>query len=147
MSGWARYLVLTAKAKTGFGPGIVIGGILAAALSVGALVFFTVALFFLLENSFGPVQSALLMSGGFLVLAIVAGVATVIARRRAMNRAQAALAARAKTAMFDSSMLTLGLEIGRTIGWRRFVPIAAVALIAAALAKEWAGRGKTEDDE
>ena len=147
MSGWARYLALTAKAKTGVSPGILIGVILAAALLVGALVFFIVALFFLLEDYFGPLQSALLMSGAFLVLAIIAAVATITARRRAMVRAQQALAARAKTAMLDSSVLTLGLEIGRTIGWRRLVPIAAVAILAAAFAKDWAGRGKTEETE
>jgi|SoimicMinimDraft_3_1059731.scaffolds.fasta_scaffold93494_1 hypothetical protein len=147
MSGWVRYLTLTAKAKTGIGPGILIGGILAAALAVAALVVLCVALFLFLENHFSPVQSALIMSGAFALLAIVAAVATIIARRNAMEHAQQALDARAKTAMFDSSMLTLGMQIGRTIGWKRLVPVAAVAILAVTLAKEWVGRGKTEDEE
>ena len=87
------------------------------------------------------------MSGAFALLAIVAAVATIIARRNAMEHAQQALDARAKTAMFDSSMLTLGMQIGRTIGWKRLVPVAAVAILAVTLAKEWVGRGKTEDEE
>jgi hypothetical protein len=147
MSGLARYLVLTAKAKTGFSPGILIGVIVAAAFAVAALVFFCVAMFVLLEDYFGPLEAALLMSGAFLVFAIIAGVATVSARRRAMERAQQALAARGTSALFDSSVLTLGLQIGRTIGWRRLLPIAAVGVIAAVLAREWAARGKTEDEE
>jgi len=147
MSGWVRYLALTAKSKTGFGPGILIGIILAAALAVAALVFFSVAMFILLEDHFGPLQGALIMSGAFFVLAISAAALTISARRRAMERARQALAARGASALFDTSMLPLGLEIGRMIGWRRLLPVAAVALIAAALAKEWAGRAKTEDEE
>jgi type VI protein secretion system component VasK len=146
MSGWVRYLALTAKSKTGFGPGILIGIILAAALSVAALVFFCVAMFVLLEDHFGPLQGALIMSGVFFLLAVIAAITTIIARRRAMEHARQALAARGTSALFDTSMLPLGLQIGRMIGWRRLLPIAAVALIAAMLAKEWAGRGKTEDD-
>ena len=45
--------------------------------------------------------------------------------------------------------LTLGLKVGQILGWRRLAPIAAVALIAASLAREWGRRGKpaeTEDD-
>ena len=147
MSGWVRYLALTAKAKTGFGAGILIGIIIAAAFSVATLVFSSVAMFFLLEDYFGQLQSALLMSGVFFVLSIIAVGVTISARRRAMERARQALAARGTSTLFDTSMLPLGLEIGRMIGWRRLLPIAAVALIAAALAKEWAGRGKTEGEE
>ena len=36
---------------------------------------------------------------------------------------------------------------GAKAGLRRLMPTAAVALIAAALAKEWARRGKTEETE
>jgi hypothetical protein len=103
-------------------------------------------LFLFLENHFSPVQSALIRA----VLCPARDrcrVATIIARRNAMEHAQQALDARAKTAMFDSSMLTLGMQIGRTIGWKRLVPVAAVAILAVAVAKEWAGRGKTEDEE
>jgi type VI protein secretion system component VasK len=146
MSGWVRYLALTAKAKTGFGPGILIGIILAVVLSVATLIFFSVAMFFLLGAYFRPLHSALIMSGVFFVLAIIAAVVTISARRRAMERARLALAERAKSTMFDASMLPLGLEIGRMIGWRRLLPVAAVALIAAVLAKEWGRGGKTDDE-
>jgi membrane protein implicated in regulation of membrane protease activity len=147
MSGLVRYLTLTAKAKTGFGPGILAGAIIAAALAIVAIVFFIVAMFFLLEAYVGPLQSALFMGGGFLLLAIIAAVVTISARRRAMERAEQALAARAKTTLFDSSVLTLGIQIGRIIGWRRLVPVAAVAVLAAAVAREWSRRNKTEDDD
>ena len=147
MSGWVRYLALTAKSKTGFGRGILVGIVIAAVLSVATLVFFSVAMFFLLADYVGPLRSALIMSGVFFMLAIIAAWVTISARRRAMERARQALAARGTSALFDSSMLTLGLEVGRTIGWKRLVPVAAVAILAVTLAKEWTGRGKTEDEE
>jgi ascorbate-specific PTS system EIIC-type component UlaA len=147
MSGWVRYLALTAKSKIGFGRGILVGIVIAAVLSVATLVFFSVAMFFLLADYVGPLRSALIMSGVFFVLAIIAAWVTISARRRAMERARQALTARGTSALFDSSMLTLGLEVGRTIGWKRLVPVAAVAILAVTLAKEWAGRGKTEDEE
>ena len=34
----------------------------------------------------------------------------------------------------------------RTIGWRRIVPIAAIAMIAAGVAREWAKRGTPKVD-
>ena len=141
MSGWARYLALTAKAKTGVSPGIHIGAALAAAFLVATLVFVSLALFVLLAEYVGPLRSALIMSGGFLVLAIIAAVATVSARRRAMARAQQALAAQAASL----ETLTLGLKVGQILGWRRLAPIAAVALIAASLAREWGRRGKPDE--
>jgi hypothetical protein len=48
--------------------------------------------------------------------------------------------------LFDSSALSLGLQIGRTIGWQRLVPIAAVAVVAAGIAREWS-RHKAREDQ
>jgi hypothetical protein len=64
-----------------------------------------------------------------------------------MERAQQALAARSTNAMFDTSVLTLGLQVGRTVGWRRLIPIAAITVVAAGVAREWAKRSAPKDDD
>jgi ABC-type tungstate transport system substrate-binding protein len=145
MSGWVRYLVLTAKAKTGFSPQILILMVVGAAMGVAAFVLLNVTIFFLLSERFGPLWTSAGMTLGYLLLCVICIVAAIKSRRNAMENAQQALAARTTHAMFDTSALSLGLEIGRTIGWRRLVPIAAITLIAAGVAKEW-GRRKAPKD-
>jgi hypothetical protein len=39
--------------------------------------------------------------------------------------------------------MAVGLEIARAIGWRRIVPLAAIGVLAATLAREWGGREKS----
>jgi hypothetical protein len=146
MGNWGHYLVLQAKSKTGLSPAILILGVLAGVTMVAALVLFCVAAFFLLVPWLGPLWTAVAMVGFFLLLSIIFAVAAIQSRKRAMERAQAALAARSTHALFDSSTLALGLQLGRTIGWKRLIPLAAVALIAMGVAKEWAARKAPDDD-
>jgi len=145
MSGWVRYLELTAKAKTGFSPTLLILLGVAAALGLAATVLLIVTVFIFCSEQFGPLRTGIGMTLTFLVLCLGCVFAAIRARRKTMEEAQAATAARSTRAMFDTSVLSLGLEIGRTIGWRRLVPIVAVALIAAGVAKEWARRSAPKD--
>jgi divalent metal cation (Fe/Co/Zn/Cd) transporter len=147
MSGLVRYLVLTAKAKTGVSPGIIILLVVGAAMGLAASVLLIVTIFIFLSERFGPLWTSVGMTLTFLLLCIICLVAALKARRNAMERAQQALAARSTHAMFDTSVLALGLEVGRTIGWRRLVPIAAVTVIAAGVAREWAKRSAPKDHE
>jgi hypothetical protein len=39
--------------------------------------------------------------------------------------------------------MAVGLEIARAIGWRRIVPLAAIGVLAATLAREWGAREKS----
>jgi hypothetical protein len=147
MSGVVRYLVLTAKAKTGVSSGILILLVVGGAMGLATIVLLIVTIFVLLSERFGPLWTSAGMTLTFLLLCIICIVAALKARRNAMERAQQALAARSTQAMFDSSVLALGLEVGRTIGWRRLVPIAAITVIAAGVAREWAKRSAPKDDD
>lgn len=147
MGTLVRYLTLTAKAKTGFSPKILILVALAAATGVATFVLLCVTAFFLLAPLLGELWASVALLVFFLLLSIIFIVAAIQVRKTAMARAQAALAARTSHGLFDTSILTLGLEIGRTIGWRRLIPIAAVTLIAAGIAREWAKRESPKDDE
>jgi hypothetical protein len=57
-----------------------------------------------------------------------------------------ALAARSQTPWLDPKYLGVGMQIGRAIGWRRLVPLAAVGILAAGIAKEWIGRNRPADE-
>jgi hypothetical protein len=78
---------------------------------------------------------------------VVALIVCQIAHSRTVEQARIALAARANTPWLDPRMLGVGLQLGRSIGLRRLIPLIGVGLLAAGLAKEWAGSGKPDVDE
>ncbi len=153
MSGWVRYLKLQAKAKTGLGSGVIVWAVIALVGLVTTLVFAIFAAFIWLAERYDPLTAALILAGAFLLLTIIALVACLLAHRRAVTQAKLQLAERKNTPWLDPSHLGIGLQVARAVGWRRLIPLAAVALFAAGMAKEWAGRDKpppqedSEDDE
>ncbi len=141
MGDWLRHITLNAKARTGFGPALVVWFLIAlVALALG-LVFLSVAAFVWLANRTDQVAAGLILAGAFLLIAIVAAFAGWIARLRNIERARRELAARSQAGWLDPKFLAVGLEIGRTLGWRRLMTLAAVGVLAAGLGKEWFGAG------
>ncbi len=144
MGDWAGYLRLMASAKTGVSGNVVAGGAVAVWAALGVLLWLSITLFIwialgLTWNQW--VLAGLVLSGLYFLIALVAGIAGVVARRRTQERAEAALTARkAAAALINPSILTMGLEVGRAIGWRRLISLAGVALLASGLAKEWLAR-------
>ncbi len=55
--------------------------------------------------------------------------------------------ARSSTSWFDPKLVAIGLQIGQAIGWRRLASLAALAVLAAGLTKEWSGRDKSSADD
>jgi type VI protein secretion system component VasK len=139
MGDWLGYLELTAKAKTGVSGNVLIGAVVGAVAALATLIWLSITLFLWVSIRFDDtILAGLVLSAVFFVVALIAMAAVALARRRARQRAEAALAARrAAAALFDPSMLTVGLEIGRTIGWRRIAALAGVALLTSGLIKEW----------
>jgi hypothetical protein len=141
MGDWLRHIALNAKAKTGFGPSLVVWfSVALVALGLG-LVFLCVAAFVWLADRTGTVTAGLILAGVFLLIAIVAAFAGWIARLRNIERARRELAARSHAGWFDPKYLAVGIEIGRTLGWRRIMTLAAVGVLAAGLDKEWFAAG------
>jgi hypothetical protein len=145
-SGWVRYLQLTARARTGLSSGVVIFGVVAALALVVAVVFALFALFIWLAERYSPLTAALVLAGFFLLLAILAGIGSLLAQRRTVAEARLALQARSNSPWLDPKLLPIGLQVARSIGLRRIVPLVAVGVLAAALAKEWFG-GRQDDAE
>jgi hypothetical protein len=146
-SGWVRYLQLTARAKTGLSSGVVIFGGIAAITLVVALGFAIFALFIWLAERYSALTAALVLAGFFLLFAILAGIGSLMAHRRTIAEAKLALQARSSSPWLDPRLLPIGLQIGRTIGLRRIVPMIAVGILAAALAKEWFGGGQDDAED
>ncbi|HEY2229184.1 MAG TPA: phage holin family protein [Xanthobacteraceae bacterium] len=146
MADWLRHITLNAQAKTGFGPQLIVWFLIAlTSLGLG-LVFLCVAAFVWLAHRYDGVTAGLVLAGFFLIVAIIAAFAGLLARRRNRERARLELAARSRAASWlDPKLLAVGLEIGRTIGWRRIVTLAAAALVAAGVAKEWSGDKAPKD--
>jgi hypothetical protein len=146
MSGWLRHLELTFKSKTGLGAGVIAWGLIALLGAAATVVFLIVAGFVALAERYGPLVAALALGGLFLLITVVAVVGCLSSRRQTAAAAQLALAARSQAPWLDPRYLGVGIQIGRAIGWRRLVPLAAVGVLAAGLAKEWIGRSRTAGD-
>jgi hypothetical protein len=140
MDGWLRYLALTAKARTGFSLHIVVWAAIAAIASAATLVFLSLAGFIWLADRYDALLASLLMAGLYLVIGLIAVVCLLQGRRRTIERARLELSARSEGSWLDPRLMVVGLQVGRAIGWRRLASLAAVAILAAGLAKEWMGR-------
>jgi hypothetical protein len=141
MGDWLRHIALNAKARTGFGPQLIVWFLIAAVSLALAVGFLCAAAFVWLAGRYDAVTAGLMLGGVFLSIAIIAAVAGWIARRRNIERARRELAARSHAGWLDPKFLAVGIEIGRTLGWRRLMTLAAAGLLAAGLAKEWYGSG------
>jgi hypothetical protein len=142
MSGWVRHLELIVKSKTGLGSGVFAWGLIAGLGGAVTLGFFIFAAFIALADRYGPLTAALALGGLFLLITIIALICCLSSQRRTVAAAKLALAARSHAPWLDPKLLGAGLQVGRAIGWRRLVPLAAVGVLAAGLTKEWLGRGR-----
>jgi hypothetical protein len=139
MGDWLNYLGLTARAKTGVSGNVLISGVVVAWAVTATLLWLSIALFLVLSERNGPITAAVVLSIIYVVITTVALIATIVARHFARQRAQAALVARNAALVNPTTAITVGLQVARAIGWRRLVTVAAVGVLAASLAKEWAG--------
>jgi hypothetical protein len=155
MGDWLGYLQTAVKAKTGVSGAVVVGAIVAAAAAVATLVWLSVTLFIWIARRYDdPTLAGLALSGLYLLITIIAAISVVVARRINQRRAEEALQAR--KAAFASSflsggiaptLLSAGLNVGQTIGWRRIVMLVGVALLTAGVAREWTAREAAEKSE
>ena len=148
MGGWRRYLELKVEAKTGLSSGLVVWALLAVAFGALTFAFILVTVFVWLSSRFGPLIAALALSGFFLLCAIVALVCCLVLRRRTIERAELALAARRRAALLDPKLLAGAIQVSRAFGWRKVVPVIAVGILAAGIGMQWFRReGDAGSDE
>src|SRR5205085_4281448 len=71
MGGFGRYLMLTAKAKTGLTPAFPILLVAAAIMATATFILLNVVIYIWCAQNFGPLPTAIGMTAAYLVLCIV----------------------------------------------------------------------------
>ena len=102
--------------------------VVALALLVAAG-FLCAAAFVLVLQSYGPVVACLVLAGIFILIAIIAGVIYAVRKRQIEDRARERRA-RAAHLLADPLVLTTGLQLARTIGLKRLIPLLAIGGVA-----------------
>ena len=143
MRGWLRYFALKAQVRTGLSAAVLTCAIIAAVAAAGAAVFLLVALFVWLAELYDGLMAGVVIGCGFALIALVAA---VMIRRRNMERARIELATR-QSSLFDPKLLTVAMQIGQALGWRRLAALVALAVLAAGVSKEWSDRAQASGDD
>lgn len=132
--------------------------VLAAAAGVALLItsgFLTAALFVFVQQREGTVAACLSAAALFFIIALIAAGSYIAHQRKrerllaeARRKAKAAAAAAAPPSIFsDPAMLAIGLQVVRTLGFKRVVPLVAVAgAVAAFFASQRGARNEPEAD-
>src|SRR5215831_137439 len=144
MGGWRRYLELQAQAKSGLSSGLVVWALLAVVFGVLTASFVLLIAFIWLAERYSPLTAAMALAGLFLLATIVAAVSCLWSRRRTIEQAELALAARRTAVWLDSKVLGGAIQASRAVGWRKLVPLLAVGMLAAGVGMEWFGRERPD---
>jgi hypothetical protein len=143
MRGWLHYLELQAKVKTGLSSSVIAWASVAAVGGAVTFGFLVLTAFIWLADRYTPLSAALILGAFFLLVTIIALIASLVAHGRTVERARQELTVRTPAPWLDPRYLTVGLQVVRAIGARRLIPLVAVGLLAAGLAKEWGGGGQS----
>jgi hypothetical protein len=131
-------MVLAVQTRTGITASFVVWLIVVALAALTAFVFLCVAAYDWLALQIGSVYAALAMAAIFVAIAIIGLMICLLARRRARERAILERAARAHAPswLLDPKILATAVQIGRSLGWQRAIPLALVGFMVAQWARE-----------
>jgi len=137
-----REITLAVQARSGVTAAAAVLLALVTLATLTAFVFLCVAGYEWFALQFGGVYAALIMAGIFVLLAVIAAIVCAAARRRARERAILERAARAHAPswLLDPKILATVVQVGRTVGWQRIVPVALLGFMAAQWAREYRER-------
>jgi hypothetical protein len=144
-----REITLAIQTKSGVSGAVVVWLAIAVLAAFTAFAFLCVSGYAWLAVAFGALDAALIMTGIFVVLTLVAAVIAALARRRVRERAILARAAKAHSPswLLDPKVLGVAMEAGRTIGWQRLVPVALLGVVAAQWAREYRNQNRQQDQD
>ncbi len=134
LKSWMRDLTLSVQARSGVTPAFLVWLAIVVGALVTAFIFLCVAGYDWLSVQFGSVYAGLIMAGVFLLIALIGLIVTAVSRRRARERAALERAARAEASsswLLDPQILGMAMQVGRTLGWRRVIPVALLGFHAA----------------
>jgi len=144
MGGWRRYLELQVHAKTGLSSGLFIWAFLAVVFGIMSAGFILLIAFIWMAERYDPLTAPIVLAGFFLLVTIIAAICCLWSRRRTIEQAELALAARRNATWLDPKIVGGVIQVSRAIGWRKLVPLLAVGILAAGAGMEWFGRDRPE---
>ena len=144
MGGWRKYLELQLQAKSGLNSALVVGALIGLLSAAVTFVFLLVAAFVWLARRFDPLVAGLVLGGIFLLITIFAVGYALWSQRRTAQRARLALASRRSASWLDPKLLAGALEVSRTIGLRKMIPLLAIGVLAAGAAIQLGGRERPD---
>ena len=136
--GLMRDMVLSVQTRTGITTAFIVWLAIVALAAMTAFSFLCVAAYDWLSLQIGAVFAALVMAAIFVIIAVVGLIVCLMARRRARERAILERAARAHAPswLLDPKILATAVQVGRSLGWQRVVPLALVGFMVAQWARE-----------
>ena len=148
IKGLMREATLAIQSKTGATTGVFIWLGLAALAALTAFVFLCITAYVWLASRFGGVHAGLIVAGFFILVGLIAALFAALARRRARERAILARAAHAHCGswLLDPRILATAMQVGRTLGWQRLVPVALLGVLVAQWAREYRNQRRDGED-
>ena len=136
-------MVLAVQTRTGITTSFIAWLIVVALAALTAFAFLCVAAYDWLSLQMSSVFAGLVMAAVFVLIAVIGLVIGLLARRRARERAILERAARAHAPswLLDPKILATAVQVGRSLGWQRAIPMALVGIMVAQWAREHRVRG------
>jgi Ca2+/Na+ antiporter len=130
--------MLAVQSRSGITASFIVWLIVAMMAASTAFAFLCVAAYAWLARQMGSVHAGLVMAAIFVVIAIIGLVVCLLARRRARERAILERAARAHAPswLLDPKILATAVQVGRSLGWQRVIPLALVGIMVAQWTRE-----------
>jgi hypothetical protein len=141
--GLMHDMVLAVQTRTGITMSFIVWLVVVALAALTAFAFLCVAAYDWLSLQMSSVYAGLVMAAVFVAIAIIGIIACLLARRRARERAILERAARAHAPswLLDPKILATAVQVGRSLGWQRVVPLALVGFMVAQWAREHRAHG------
>ena len=109
---------------------------LAAAAAVALFIttcFLCAAAFMFVLAHYGPVYACLSGAAIFFVVTAIAAGSYMVRKRQIQIRAEKAAKAAANSPLLDPTMVAIGIQVARAVGFKRLVPILAIGGVALGL--------------
>jgi hypothetical protein len=147
--GLMHDMVLAVQTRTGITTSFIIWLIVVVLAALTAFAFLCVTAYDGLALHIGSVYAGLVMAAVFALIAIIGIIVSLLARRRARARAILERAARAHAPswLLDPKILATAVQVGRSLGWQRVIPLALVGIMVAQWAREHRARGDDDSAE
>ena len=143
--GLMHDMALAVQTRTGISTSFIVWLVIVLLAALTAFAFLCVAAYDWLSLQMGSVYAGLVMAAIFVAIAIIGLGICLLARRRARERAILERAARAHSPswLLDPKILATAVQVGRSLGWQRVIPLALVGIMVA----QWAREHRAPSDE